>query len=94
MEGWENQGLKGCQTLLSCNKVGVIQLELVTTIIREHTITIGEIKEILADYDFDYFITKHRQIPRTSSPEIFEVLLVNRQLENYNKNIIPCSLWL
>ena len=29
VEGWENECLKGCQTLLSCNKVGVIQLELI-----------------------------------------------------------------
>ncbi len=63
MEGWENECLKACQTLLSANKVSVVQLELVTTIIREHTVTIEEIRELLADYDFDYFITKHRQIP-------------------------------
>ena len=94
VEGWENECLKGCQNLLSLNKVSVIQLELITTKIREHTITIDEIKDLLASYDFDYFITKHRQIPFSSSPELFEVLIVNRQLENYKKSIIPRSFWL
>jgi hypothetical protein len=79
VEGWENECLKGCQTLLSSNKVSVIQLELTTTKIREHTVTIDEIKELLAGYDFDYFIVKHRQIPSNTR------LCLSRRW--------PCAAW-
>ena len=91
-EGWENECLRGCESLLYANKVHVIQLELVTTEIREHTITIEEIRELIPNNHFDYFIAKHRQIPFTSSPKLYEVLLENGWLENYDRDTILYTL--
>jgi len=94
VEGWEDQCIKGCHNLLTNRKVGIIQLELITTQIRQHGISIDDIKKMLPKNNFDYFSRRHKQIPFTSSPEVFELLLVNKNFPNYNKKAISKRHWI
>lgn len=94
VEGWEDQCIKGCHNLLANRKVGILQLELTMTQIRQNCISIDDIKKMIPENYFDYFYKQHKQIPFTSSPEVFELLLVDKKFPNYNENAISKRLWL